>query len=153
MRSRSVLLAGLPLAAVACGGNDTGTPVLEPVTDTAPQRVEVVSTVGVGEVVLVARTVNSYRVAVPSGALQVSASGDAIEGGSTTQTLEPGPTGIAHLRLPSAGAGTATWSVDSSDDGLDIVDASTQLWSVDLAMSGWAAGAAALFLGKMRIRR
>lgn len=145
MRSRFFLLAGLPsLAAIACGGNDSGTPVLEPVTDTAPQRVEVISTVGVGEVEFMARTVNSYRVAVPSGELTMSASGDALETGSTSQTLDPSLTGVARLQLPSAGAGTATWTIDSSADGLDIVDATTQIWSVDLDMSQWAAGGAGL---------
>jgi len=150
MRSRFFLLAGLPFAAVACGGNDNGTSVLEPVTDTAPQRVEVVSTVGTGEVEFVARTVNSYRVAIPAGELTMSATGAALEAGSTSQTLDPSLTGVARLSLPAAGPGTVSWSVDSSADGLDTVDASTQVWAVGLEMSHWAAGGAGL-LGEFAV--
>jgi len=144
MRSRFFLLAGLPLALVACGGTDNGSSVLEPVTDTAPQRVEVVSTVGVGTVEFVARTVNSYRVATPAGELTLSATGESLETGGTAGSLDPSLTGVARLSVPAVGPGAVSWSVDTSADGLDVVDASTQAWTVALPMSGWAAGGAGL---------
>jgi hypothetical protein len=128
--------------AVGCGTDDKGGTTLDLVDASAPVGVEVVPTVSVGFVELKARVVNSYRVAVPAGELQVTASGSNIEGGSITQALDASMTGVATARLAAAGPGGAAFSVTSADIEIDLTDAAGPAWTTELSMSEFAAGTA-----------
>ena len=123
---------------VACGGNDRGAPTLEEVDGLAPERVEVLSTVRSDGVELKARVVNSYRVAVPGGELQVSAEGANVEGGAATETLDTRLTGVASTILPATGAGAATVQVLGSELPLDLNDGVGSAWTIGVPMSDFA---------------
>ena len=136
----STLLGLVGLVAMGCSGGDKGTATLDAVDGWSPERVEVVSTVRAGEVVLRARTVNAFRVAVPAGELTVQATGNHLDAGGTTQVLDPSATGVASLRLPVTGPGRTELTVTASADNLDLNAASGEAWTVGLPMSQWAAG-------------
>jgi len=131
-------------ALVACGGENKGTETLDVVDGASADRVEVVSTVRAGAVELKARTVNSYRVAVPSGELTVNGTGPGLETGSTTQILDTSLTGVASATVPTVAPGAVDFEVASSDVPLDLNDASGTAWSISVEMSEYAAGTGSL---------
>ncbi|HCH65805.1 MAG: hypothetical protein CL927_17700 [Deltaproteobacteria bacterium] len=151
--SRCTVRPGLPLTLLlglvtgvlgACNGNDKGSETLVPVDGSVADRVEVVPTIRAGRVELVARTVNSYRVAVGGGLLTLSATGENLESETVSDVVDTSITGVGSLTLPVTGPGRVDFSVVDSELAIDLGDAVGTSWTVDLPMSGWAAGGIAM---------
>ncbi len=144
MRLTLLTLSAVSVGIAACGGDQKGTPTLDSIEAGTATRVEALSTVGIGTVEIAARTVNSYRVAVPAGNLFVSLTSSALEAGATTLEIDASLTGVARASLPADHAGRTDFSISSVDGSLEADAGNAVGWTFSLEPSAFGAGTASL---------